>query len=112
MYNYIFNGKINSIPYKRELKLDIKENENNGINNVNIIINKLNTEIKSSSTIKLYKNYNNNKSKINNNDFKYKSNKRNKSYKDSYSKYYLNKLELENKYLIPQLNKKFVDFYY
>ena len=112
MYNFIFNEKINSLPYNKELNIDIKENESNGINNINVnnIINKLNTEIKTCSTIKLYKNYNN-KNKINSNDIKYKSRK-NKSYKDSYSKYYLNKLEIENKYLIPQLNKKIVDYYY
>ena len=109
MYNFIFNEKIDSFPYKRELKLDIIENSHN---NVNSIMNKLNTEIKTSSNVNLYNNYNLNQNKKNNIDIKYKSNRKNKSFKNSYSKYYLNKLEIENKYLIPQLNKKNFDNFY
>lgn len=104
MYNFLFNDKDNSIPYNKELKFGIKDSDNNDINN---IINKLNTEMKSFSALKCY-NGNQNNTKINS----YKNNKRNKSCKNSYSKYYLNKLEIENKYLIPQLTKKYSDYFY
>ena len=112
MYNFIFNDRNDSIPYNKELRLDKRKNENFGNNKVKNIINKLNTEIKTSSTIKFYNNYNQNNSKTNNYSYKYKNNRRNKSCKNSYSKYYLNKLEMENKFLIPQLNKKNVNYFY
>ena len=111
MYNFIFNEKLNSIPYNNELKLDLGENEKKGNNNLNNIIDKINTEIKSNSIKKLYRNYSHSKPKINNYELKYKSSKRDKRYKNSYSKYYLNKLEIENKYLIPQLNNKKFDYF-
>ena len=104
MYNFLFNEKDNSIPYNKELKFGIKVKDNNGINN---IINRLNTEVKSFSSLKYYDG-NQNSTKLNS----YKNNKRNKSCKNSYSKYYLNKLEIENKYLIPQLTKKYSDYFY
>ena len=112
MYNFIFNDRNDSIPYNKELRLDKRKNENFGNNKVKNIINKLNTEIKTSSNIKFYNNYNQNNSKTNNYSYKYKNNRRNKSCKNSYSKYYLNKLEMENKFLIPQLNKKNVNYFY
>ena len=111
MYNFIFNEKLNSIPYNNELKLDLGENEKKQKNNLNNIIDKINTEIKSNSIKKLYRNYSHSKPKINNYELKYKSSKRDKRYKNSYSKYYLNKLEIENKYLIPQLNNKKFDYF-
>ena len=107
MYNFVFNGKDNSIPYNKELKFGFKDNDNNGNNEINYIINRLNTEVKSFSSLKYYDG-NQNSTKLNS----YKNNKRNKSCKNSYSKYYLNKLEIENKYLIPQLTKKYSDYFY
>jgi len=107
MYNFLFNEKDNSIPYNKELKFGIKDNDNNGKNVINNIINRLNTEVKSFSSLKYYDG-NQKSAKLNS----YKNNKRNKSCKNSYSKYYLNKLEIENKYLIPQLTKKYSDYFY
>ena len=107
MYNFLFNERDNSIPYNKELKFGIKDNDNNGKNVINNIINRLNTEVKSFSSLKYYDG-NQKSAKLNS----YKNNKRNKSCKNSYSKYYLNKLEIENKYLIPQLTKKYSDYFY
>ena len=107
MYNFLFNEKDNSIPYNKEFKIGIKDNELNGNNDINNIINRLNTEMKSFSDFKYYDGNQNNE-KLNS----YKNSKRNKSCKNSYSKYYLNKLEIENKYLIPQLTKKYSDYFY
>lgn len=107
MYNFLFNERDNSIPYNKELKFGIKDNDNNGKNVINNIINRLNTEVKSLSSLKYYDG-NQKSAKLNS----YKNNKRNKSCKNSYSKYYLNKLEIENKYLIPQLTKKYSDYFY
>ena len=104
MYNFIFNEKISTMPYNKELRLDILENDND------VMINKLNTDIKSTLNNRLFKNYNHNIER--NNDFKYIKERRNKSYRNSYSKYYLNKLEIENKYLIPTLNKKRNEYFY
>ena len=69
------------------------------------IINKLNKDIKSCTSNQFYRKNNTTRIEFLN------SNKRNKSFKDSYSKYYLNKLEMENKFLIPQLSKKTDDFF-
>ena len=106
MYNFLFNENANSINFKnKEVKLNIKDKENVGINIFNNIFNKINKDIKSCTSTKFYTK--NNSSRID----KFKYNKRNKSYKNSYSKYYLNKLEIENKLLIPQLNRKSEDLF-
>ena len=106
MYNFLFNQKPNLNDFNnKEQIFNLKDKENDGINPVNIIINKLNAEIKSSTSIQFLRKNNTAREKFLN----YK--KRNKSYKNSYSKYYLNKLEIENKLLIPQLSKKNEDFF-
>ena len=105
MYNFLFNEKSPLKNYiNKEPLMNSQDKENDDINIVNTIINKMNMDIKSSTATQFFKKYNT--SRIN---FP-KNNYRNKSYKNSYSKYYLNKLELENKLLIPQLSKKMKTF--
>ena len=103
MYNYLFNEKDNQSDYNNKELL--KKDNNNDINFFDTIINKLNKDIKSCTSNQFYRKNNTTRIEFLN------SNKRNKSFKDSYSKYYLNKLEMENKFLIPQLSKKTDDFF-
>ena len=106
MYNFLFNENNNSTSYKnKEVKFNLKDKDNVGINVVNNILNKISKDISSSTAMKFYSQ--NNSSRVG--ELKY--NKRNRSYKNSYSKYYLNKLEIENKLLIPQLNRKNEDLF-
>ena len=102
IYNYLFNEKENQVKYNNK-KLLIKDN--NDINILDTLIKKINSDNKSCTSNLFYRK--NNTSRI---DF-LKYNRRNKSFKDSYSKYYLNKLEMENKFLIPQLSKKSETFF-
>ena len=96
MYNYLFNDKDSQMDYNNKELLKDK----NDINFFNTIINKINTDIRSVTSNKFYRK--NNSSRV---EFLL-YNKRNKSFKDSYSKHYLNNLEIENKFLILQLSKK------
>ena len=102
IYNYLFNEKENQVKYNNK-KILIKDN--NDINILDTLIKKINSDNKSCTSNLFYRK--NNTSRI---DF-LKYNRRNKSFKDSYSKYYLNKLEMENKFLIPQLSKKSETFF-
>ena len=101
MYNYLFNDKDNQMDYNNKELLKDK----NDINFFNKIINKINTDIRSVTSNQFYRK--NNTSRV---EF-LTYNKRNKSFKDSYSKHYLNNLEIENKFLIPQLSKKSNDLF-
>ena len=97
MYNFLFNEKPTLNNYNsnnKEHLFNIQDKENNDINLVNTMINKLNRDVKSSTGTQFFRKNNTSRASFP----KYKNN-RNKSY----SKYYLNKLELENKLLIPQL---------
>ena len=79
--------------------------DTNDINFFNTIINKINTDIRSVTSNQFYSK--NNTSRV---EF-LTYNKRNTIFKDSYSKHYLNNLEIENKFLIPQLSKKNNDLF-
>ena len=100
MYNFLFNEGSH---YNKNIIFDNK-NKQNFVNNM---INKIEIDIKSSTGINFYRNNNYYTSRLN----YMKHDKRNWSYKNSYSKLYLNKLEIENKFLIPQLNRKSRDFF-
>ena len=103
MYNFLFNEKLNSNTYNmKDPILDNKDKEKDGINN---LINKLNEELKSNTTTQFYRK-NSSSSRIN----LLNCDKRNRSNKNSYSKYYLSKLEMENKMMILQLSKRNDDF--
>ena len=103
MYNFLFNEKLNSNTYTiKDPILDNKDKEKDGINN---LINKLNEELKSNTTTQFYRK-NSSSSRIN----LLNCDKRNRSNKNSYSKYYLSKLEMENKMMILQLSKRNDDF--
>ena len=105
MYNFLFNEKINSNTYNiKGPILKSKEKEKDGIKN---LINKLNEELKSNTTNQFYRKNNTSRMNILNSD---KRNKSNNGNKNSYSKYYLSKLEMENKFLILQLSKRNDDF--
>ena len=96
---------IQQIAKKKNFILNLFDNRNNGINTVDSIIKKLNSDINSYTYTQFYRQNNSSRPEFSN------YNKRNKSYKDSYSKFYLNKLDIENKLLIPQLSKKNEDFF-
>ena len=100
MYNYLFNDKDNIDYNNKELLKDNKD-----INFFEKIINKINTDIKSVTSNQFYRKNDTSRAEF------LTYNRRNKSFKDSYSKYYLNNLEIENKFLIPQLSKKSNDFF-
>ena len=101
MYNFLFNETANSTNCKKKnFILNLIDNRNNGINTVDSIIKKLNSDINSYTYTQFYRQNNSSRPEFSN------YNKRNKSYKDSYSKFYLNKLDIENKLLIPQLSKQ------
>ena len=105
MYNFLFNEKPTLSNYNsnnKEHLFNIQDKENNDINLVNTMINKLNRDMKSSTGTQFFRKNNTSRASFP----KYKNN-RNKSY----SKYYLNKLELENKLLIPQLSKRTEDLF-
>ena len=106
MYNFLFNETANSTNCKKKnFILNLFDNRNNGINTVDSIIKKLNSDINSYTYTQFYRQNNSSRPEFSN------YNKRNKSYKDSYSKFYLNKLDIENKLLIPQLSKRNEDFF-